>query len=53
MATKEDMKELQELVDTLREQSQFANYVKHHKLGLIDSRFDIVDKLLDTGVLKG
>ena len=43
---------IQELVDSLLTFPQYAQYVKTHKLKLIDSRLAEIDELLDLGIVK-
>lgn len=49
---KEAIKRLQESVDEMKQSPQFRQYVKQRKLSLIDSKFEIIDRLLCAGVLK-
>ncbi len=46
------IKSMQDLVNELKTSPQFAEYVKMHKVSLIDSRLGMIDQFLDTGVLK-
>jgi len=48
---KEAIAELQKSVDEMRELPQYRQYVNQAKLGLLDSRFEIMDKLLAAGIL--
>ena len=43
---------IQDLVDSLLSFPQYAQYVKTHKLKLIDDRLASIDTLLDLGVVK-
>ena len=51
MLSPEILTDLQNSVDEMRNVPQFRNYVNEHKLGLIDSNYDIIDRLLDLGYL--
>jgi len=44
--------DLQDLVDQLKAQPAYTQYVKQHKLRLLDSRFEPIDQMLDEGLLK-
>jgi len=44
---------IQELVNTLASLPQYAQYVREHKLKLIDDRLAPIDTLLDLGIVKG
>ena len=44
-------KRVQEIVDELKKYPQYAQYVKQHKLQLIDSNLEYVDKLLDLKII--
>lgn len=52
LVSPESIAKFQELVDQMVEQGQFVKYLQQHKLGLIDSRLDVLDKLLDAGLVK-
>jgi hypothetical protein len=43
---------LQGLVDRIKAEPAFSDYVRRHKLGLLDSRFELIDRMLDAGLLK-
>ena len=44
---------IQDLVNQLSQVPAYAQYVKTHKLKLIDSRLALIDTLLDLGIVKG
>ena len=44
---------IQELVNSLASTPQYAQYVREHKLKLIDDRLATIDTLLDLGIVKG
>jgi hypothetical protein len=47
------LKQAEEFVNWLVENApQYAQYVKEHKLKLIDSRLELIDELLDSGEVK-
>ena len=48
---KKALNEIQKIVDDLKQQPQYAQYVKDHKLESLDSRLRFVDGLLDTGLI--
>jgi hypothetical protein len=47
------MEYLQKIVDELKKDPQYAQYIKQGKLSLLDSRFDYIDALLRSGTIKG
>jgi ribosome assembly protein YihI (activator of Der GTPase) len=47
-----ELEALQELVNELAKTNQYGQYVKQHKLGLIDSRMSRLDVLMEEGLLK-
>ncbi|MGC8483904.1 MAG: hypothetical protein ACP5OE_09715 [Thermodesulfobium sp.] len=49
---KEVITEMQGLLDDLAKDSTYYNYIKEHKLELIDDKLFIADIMLDAGLLK-
>ena len=49
---KEAIRGLQESVDEMKQSPQFRQYVEQRKLSLINSKFEMIDRLLNLGVLK-
>ena len=47
-----ETEKIQDLVNSLLTFPQYAQYVKDHKLKLIDSRLAGIDALLDLGIVK-
>lgn len=46
------LKEMQEMIDSLREDPKYKKYVNDHKLHLIDERMKAYDVLLSLEILK-
>jgi hypothetical protein len=44
--------DLQESVNDFHKQPQYRQYVEQHKMGLISGEFQIIDQLLDRGLLR-
>jgi hypothetical protein len=47
-----DLRDKEHHLRALLRMPQFSEYVKQHKLSLIDSRLELYDALLETGVLE-
>ena len=45
------IKDAQKLIDELKTFPQYSQYVKEHKLSLIDSRLSVYDELLNRGLI--
>lgn len=52
MVNEKDIGGIQQLVDQLKQMPQYAQYVKQHKLKLIDSQLSVIDAMLDKGIVK-
>lgn len=56
MATKqqaiEALKALQESVNEFHALPQYRQYVEQHKMGLISGEYQLIDQLLDRGLLR-
>jgi hypothetical protein len=46
------LKDLQASLDEMKTLPQYRQYVEMRKLSLLDTRFELMDKLLTAGVLK-
>jgi hypothetical protein len=48
----DNIQQLQTIVDQMKQEPAYRQYVAQRKLGLLDSKLETIDRMLEAGILK-